>query len=157
MRTPEVLCEQKHLRPGDILLSLEKQICIDFVALEGILDSKVGSEVEMLVCRGGQELTLIVAVVDLHSLIPRSAVRDSRHRILDAKGRCFMIFQWIFKDFQGFSIIFRVRRCRSYVELGLDAVHGLGYHAARKTHLPWPGLVGSQLPRRVIFEFFRRF
>lgn len=25
---------------------------------------------------------------------------------------------------------------RSYIELGLDVVHSLGYHAARKTHLP---------------------
>ncbi|CAK9052482.1 unnamed protein product [Durusdinium trenchii] len=90
-----VLCEQKKLRPGDILLSIEGQICIDFVYLESILDSKVGSSVEVIVCRGGEELTLDVEVLDLHSLIPRS-----------------------------------------YIELGLDVVHSLGYHAARKTHLP---------------------
>ena len=90
-----ILCEQKELRPGDILLSLEKQICINFVHLENILDSKVGSSVEVLVCRGGEELQLTVEVIDLHSLIPRS-----------------------------------------YIELGLDVVHGLGYHAARRTHLP---------------------
>lgn len=47
-----VLCEQKQLRPGDILLSLEGEVCINFVNLENILDSKVGSTVEIKVCRG---------------------------------------------------------------------------------------------------------
>lgn len=51
-----VLCEQKKLRPGDILLSLEGEVCIDFVHLEKILDSKVGSSVEIKVCRGGNRV-----------------------------------------------------------------------------------------------------
>ncbi|CAJ1407712.1 unnamed protein product [Effrenium voratum] len=90
-----VLCEQKLLRPGDILLQLEGEVCLDFVRLESVLDAKVGGTVEMQICRGGEELTLSIAVADLHALIPRR-----------------------------------------YVELGLDIVHGLGYHAAKKTHLP---------------------
>eukprot|EP00438_Fugacium_kawagutii_P016426 Skav206446 [mRNA] locus=scaffold295:246394:251242:+ [translate_table: standard] len=77
-----VLCEQKQLRPGDILLSLEGEVCINFVKLENILDSKVGSTVEI------------------------KAERSCRST------------------------------SRSYIELGLDVIHGLGYHAARRTHLP---------------------
>ncbi|CAE7441249.1 unnamed protein product [Symbiodinium natans] len=90
-----VLCEQRQLRPGDILLRLENRHCIDFVQLEEILDNKVGCAVEVLVCRGGKEIAMSIDVHDLHSLIPRT-----------------------------------------YVELGLDVVHGLGYHAARRAHLP---------------------
>ena len=47
-----VLCEQKQLRPGDILLRLENRFCIDFVHLEGILDDRVGCAVDVRVCRG---------------------------------------------------------------------------------------------------------
>ncbi|CAE8715703.1 unnamed protein product, partial [Polarella glacialis] len=90
-----VLCEQKVLRPGDILLRLESQVCINFVQLEERLDANVGSCLAVLVSRGGLEMELQVPIVDLHALIPRS-----------------------------------------YAELGLDVVHGLGYHAARRAHLP---------------------
>ncbi|CAE7900648.1 unnamed protein product [Symbiodinium necroappetens] len=90
-----VLCEQKQLRPGDILLLLENRHCVDFVHLEEVLDDKVGCAVDVLVCRGGVEIAMSIDVHDLHSLIPRS-----------------------------------------YVELGMDVVHGLGYHAARRSHLP---------------------
>eukprot|EP00439_Symbiodinium_sp_Y106_P066398 s508_g10.t2 len=90
-----VLCEQKQLRPGDILLLLENRHCVDFVHLEEVLDDKVGCAVDVLVCRGGVEVAMSIDVHDLHSLIPRS-----------------------------------------YVELGMDVVHGLGYHAARRSHLP---------------------
>lgn len=89
-----VLVEQKTLRPGDILIRLEGQVCITFVQLEDILDKHVGKAVKLLVCRGGNEVELEVTVVDLHALIPRS-----------------------------------------YAELGLDVLHGLSYHCARKAHL----------------------
>eukprot|EP00913_Durusdinium_trenchii_P018629 g17507.t1 len=95
-----VLCEQKKLRPGDILLSIEGQICIDFVYLESILDSKVGSSVE------DRMLTLNLETA------------DSR----------YMRNMWT-ETHQFIGV-------RSYIELGLDVVHSLGYHAARKTHLP---------------------
>jgi len=90
-----VLCEQQVLRPGDILLSLQGQVCANFAQLEEILDASVGRALRMLVCRGDEELSLEVQVTDLHALIPRS-----------------------------------------FVELGLDTLHAIGYHAAKRMHLP---------------------
>eukprot|EP00927_Polykrikos_kofoidii_P002054 TRINITY_DN10789_c0_g1_i3.p1 TRINITY_DN10789_c0_g1~~TRINITY_DN10789_c0_g1_i3.p1 ORF type:complete len:1116 (+),score=170.30 TRINITY_DN10789_c0_g1_i3:393-3350(+) len=93
-----VLCDQEHLRPGDILLLLEDVVCVAFAQMEGTLDAHVGGTVRLVVCRGGEEVQLEVPVRDLHALIPRS-----------------------------------------FVELGLDTLHGLGYHAAKRLHLPLDG------------------
>lgn len=105
-----VLCEQKVLKPGDVLLQLEGKVCIGFVQFEEIVDSRVGGKVEMLICRAGTELHLEVDIADLHSLIPRS-----------------------------------------FVELGLDTLHQMGYHTARRAHLPLDG--GMYLARTgYVFE-----
>lgn len=89
------LCEQKVLRPGDILLRLEGKVCINFVELEDVMDANVGKTVRFLVCRGGAEMELEAQVVDLHNLIPHS-----------------------------------------FAELGLDIIHSLGYHEAKRVNLP---------------------
>ena len=74
-----VLCEQKELRPGDILLSLEKQICINFVHLESILDSKVGSSVEVLVCRGWTDVEMEIQNIPNWSNTYCTAIQTSEN------------------------------------------------------------------------------
>jgi len=91
----KAFCEQRQLQPGDVLMRLEGDLCINFVEMEAVLDAHVGKSVQMLVCREGRELRLEVSIADLHMLIPRSLL-----------------------------------------ELGVDMVHGFGYHAAKETHLP---------------------
>mmetsp|Transcript_10388 Transcript_10388/g.23488 ORF Transcript_10388/g.23488 Transcript_10388/m.23488 type:complete len:1038 (+) Transcript_10388:79-3192(+) len=90
-----VLCEQKLLRPGDILLRLEDKVCVGFTDLEAWLDAHVGEMAPMLICRQGTEMLLSVKVEDLHAMVPRS-----------------------------------------FMELGLDILHDMGYHCARRAHLP---------------------
>lgn len=62
------------LQPGDVLLELEGQPCVDFVELENVLDSSVDKSVKLLVCRGGQSVELQVKVQDLHGLVPHAFV-----------------------------------------------------------------------------------
>lgn len=90
-----VLCEQQGLRVGDILLSVNDEICVGFVQLEAALDRCVGETVRMQICRAGEESEFVAPVQDLHALIPRS-----------------------------------------FVELGLDILHSLSYHAAKRVHIP---------------------
>lgn len=102
---------------------------------------------------GGNELLLSVEVLDLHSLIPRTQKSDGV-RLADVSNRvksCQHVSKNVKDRERNIPNIPRIKMrsgfprlelpahpvlCRSYVELGLDVVHGLGYHAARKTHLP---------------------
>jgi len=62
------------LQPGDVLVRLEGQPCVDFVELEDVLDSSVGRKVKLTVCRGGTLVDMDLAVEDLHGLIPHAFV-----------------------------------------------------------------------------------
>lgn len=58
------------LRVGDILLSVNDEPVVDFVALESVLDESVGAAVRLRIQRNGAELEYTVAVTDLHSITP---------------------------------------------------------------------------------------
>jgi S1-C subfamily serine protease len=62
----------KQLRPGDVLLELEGQPCVDFVFYDAALDHAVGKSVHLALCRGGQRVELDLEVRDLHNLIPHA-------------------------------------------------------------------------------------
>jgi S1-C subfamily serine protease len=65
---------EKLLKPGDVLLEVNRQPCVDFVHLESILDDRVGSTLAMSLCRAGQRIEVDFTVQDLHALIPQSFV-----------------------------------------------------------------------------------
>jgi len=68
----KTFCEQRQLRPGDVLMRLEGDVCVNFVEMEAVFDTHVGKSVQVVVCRDGRELRLEVPVADLHMRIPRS-------------------------------------------------------------------------------------
>lgn len=58
------------IKEGDILLTVDDSNVIKFARLEDILDSKLGSTVLLLLLRGGEEITMQLKVLDLHSVTP---------------------------------------------------------------------------------------
>ncbi|MDO6461348.1 trypsin-like peptidase domain-containing protein [Granulosicoccaceae sp. 1_MG-2023] len=58
------------LQEGDILLYVNGQAIENFVALEAILDERVGEQLEVSLLRQGEKQTLNLPVADLHALIP---------------------------------------------------------------------------------------
>lgn len=64
----------KMLQPGDVLLKLEGQPCVDFVLLEALLDEKVGGSLGLTLCRGGERFEMTLEVQDFHKLMPQSFV-----------------------------------------------------------------------------------
>lgn len=62
------------LLPGDVLLELDGQPCADFVLLDDVLDQRIGDNVPLMVCRGGERLEVKLPVQDFHKLIPQAFV-----------------------------------------------------------------------------------
>ncbi|CAA7032786.1 unnamed protein product [Microthlaspi erraticum] len=63
----------KHLEPGDVLVRVNgslSQVLTQFLNLEGLIDDGVGEILELEIERGGQPLSVIVSVQDLHSITP---------------------------------------------------------------------------------------
>jgi len=58
------------LEEGDILLSINDQLIVNFVELEALLDSSIGQELAIAVMRQGKVLTLTSNVADLHEIEP---------------------------------------------------------------------------------------
>jgi S1-C subfamily serine protease len=58
------------LEEGDILRAIDGRPVYDFVPLEAALDDAVGQSVALEVLRGGEAVSVDVAVRDLHALIP---------------------------------------------------------------------------------------
>lgn len=56
------------LEEGDVLISVNSEIITKFVQLDEILDDGVGTEIEIVVERGGERVTGKVMVEDLHSM-----------------------------------------------------------------------------------------
>ena len=62
------------LQPGDILLRVNGRFVTQFEPLETILDDTVGGGVELVLQRGGKDLTAKLAVTDLHAITPAAYV-----------------------------------------------------------------------------------
>ncbi len=58
------------LQPGDILTHVNGQLVTTFQPLEEILDDSVGGEVKIVVERGGERVTQVLPVGDLHAITP---------------------------------------------------------------------------------------
>jgi len=58
------------LEPGDILISINDELVTEFVPLAAVLDDNVGSDVDILLERGGRQVSVAVAVTDLHAITP---------------------------------------------------------------------------------------
>lgn len=56
------------LEEGDVLVSVDGNICTKFVPLEALLDSNVGKSLKVVIERGGQEMEFEINVQDLHSM-----------------------------------------------------------------------------------------
>ena len=61
---------EKVLQPGDILLRLNGRYMAQFEPLEDVLDSSVGSDVELELERGGKLVSAKLPVGDLHAITP---------------------------------------------------------------------------------------
>lgn len=61
---------QSFVEPGDILLRVDDNLISDFVALEEILDNRVGGTVKLSISRGGREMASAIEVQDLHAISP---------------------------------------------------------------------------------------
>src|SRR5215472_16582442 len=61
---------EKLLQPGDILLRLNGRYVAQFEPLEDVLDSSVGSDVELELERGGKLVSAKLPVGDLHAITP---------------------------------------------------------------------------------------
>ena len=62
------------LLPGDILISVGGELIADFVPLATILDSRVGSPVELRVERGGELRQQEIPVTDLETITPKEFI-----------------------------------------------------------------------------------
>ncbi|MEL7447638.1 MAG: trypsin-like peptidase domain-containing protein [Pseudomonadota bacterium] len=58
------------LMPGDILVGINNELITRFVPLEATLDDSVGESIAIDLERGGQPMTVSIAVDDLHSITP---------------------------------------------------------------------------------------
>ena len=58
------------LQPGDILIRINGELVTEFVPLAAMLDDNVGGEIEIEVERGGNSVTELIPVTDLHSITP---------------------------------------------------------------------------------------
>lgn len=62
------------LEAGDILVSIDDALITDFVALEALLDDRVGESLAIGVIRQGQAIQVTADVADLHALAPQRFV-----------------------------------------------------------------------------------
>ncbi|KAG8528176.1 uncharacterized protein KY384_007093 [Bacidia gigantensis] len=58
------------LEEGDVLIKVNDEFLTQFVRLDDILDSSVGSQVKLMVQRGGHDIEVEVDVGDLHAITP---------------------------------------------------------------------------------------
>lgn len=61
-------------QPGDVLLEIAGKPCVDFVLFDIAVDSAVGKHIPLSVCRGGERIEVVLEVLDLHHLVPRSFI-----------------------------------------------------------------------------------
>jgi len=94
------------LQPGDILLSLNTELCTSFTVLEATMDQLIeeqghgGGSLDLVVWRGAAKLHVAVAVEDLHQLVPvqlleigQSAFHTlSYHQAINFHVKCQGIF-----------------------------------------------------------------
>jgi len=66
---PGGVAENK-LQAGDVLLSIDNKLVHEFVALDAVLDERVGEEVDVQLIRQGQLVEEVLSVVDLHEGMP---------------------------------------------------------------------------------------
>jgi S1-C subfamily serine protease len=59
-----------NLQPGDILIRINGKLVMEFVPLAALLDDNVGRDIEIEVERGGNTVTEMIPVTDLHSITP---------------------------------------------------------------------------------------
>lgn len=64
----------RHLKEGDILLSVNGQPISTFISLDEILDENVGKPLEFSLQRGGSDFTVSITVGDLHAITPNRFV-----------------------------------------------------------------------------------
>lgn len=62
------------LAPGDILIRVNGELVTEFIPLAAILDEHVGREIELVLERGGRQVTTSVAVTDLHAITPHEYI-----------------------------------------------------------------------------------
>ena len=72
---------EKVLQPGDILLRLNGRYLTQFEPLEDVLDSSVGSDVELELERGGKLVSAKLPVGDLHDCANARPQHRVRHRL----------------------------------------------------------------------------
>ncbi|KAF3272886.1 hypothetical protein TWF970_009907 [Orbilia oligospora] len=60
----------KSIEEGDILIKINDELITKFVRLDDILDSNVGSNIKLLLQRGGRDIEVELGVGDLHEITP---------------------------------------------------------------------------------------
>eukprot|EP00928_Gymnodinium_smaydae_P077905 TRINITY_DN6143_c0_g3_i1.p1 TRINITY_DN6143_c0_g3~~TRINITY_DN6143_c0_g3_i1.p1 ORF type:complete len:451 (-),score=97.83 TRINITY_DN6143_c0_g3_i1:143-1495(-) len=65
---------EANLRPGDVVMRIAGEACLDFKTLEAQLDGHVGKEVALCVSRAGQPVETSLTVLDLHALVPHDFI-----------------------------------------------------------------------------------
>lgn len=60
------------LQPGDVLVAVDGQPMVSFVALDALLDDHVGAELRFEVERGGKRVEVSLPVADLHQTAPNT-------------------------------------------------------------------------------------
>ncbi|KAJ9621673.1 hypothetical protein H2203_007162 [Taxawa tesnikishii (nom. ined.)] len=58
------------LEEGDVLIKVNDEFLTQFIKLDDVLDSSVGSKVKLLVQRGGEDREVTIDVGDLHAITP---------------------------------------------------------------------------------------
>ncbi|KAL1868752.1 hypothetical protein VTK73DRAFT_3559 [Phialemonium thermophilum] len=58
------------IEEGDVLIKVDGELLTQFIRLDDILDSRVGSTVRLLLLRGGEEVEVEIEVGDLHKITP---------------------------------------------------------------------------------------
>ncbi|KAI9024808.1 trypsin-like cysteine/serine peptidase domain-containing protein [Hyaloraphidium curvatum] len=71
------------LEEGDVLVSVNGQVCTKFVPLEEMLDTNVGGNLKFVIERGGEEMEFDIAVQDLHSITPNRFVEVGGAKLND--------------------------------------------------------------------------
>lgn len=82
------------LREGDVLVKVNGHLVTSFVRLDAIMDSSVGSSVDLLVQRGGEDLQVTLNVGDLHAITPDRFVTvagGSFHNLSYQQARLYAI------------------------------------------------------------------